>query len=451
MTDADSLDALTARVRGLMPDLVDDLKRLVRIPSINFPGYDTADVRACADMCVELLRAAGAPTVDLVESRTGIPTVHAEIPGPPGAPTVMLYAHYDVQPAGDESAWLSPPFEPTVRDGRLYGRGAADDKSGVALHLASIRAFEGRPPVNLRIYLEGEEEYGGAFEEWPFEKPEAFEGVSAMVIADVGNLRIGEPTFTTALRGIVDGVVEVRTLEGPVHSGMFGGPAPDALMVLIRILDSLQTASGDCAVPGMGGSPWVGGEFPESAYRETAGVVDGVPLVGSGSVADRLFSMPSVNVVGLDAPAVDTAPNALVPVARAKVSVRIPPGVDPDAGLVALEEYLQAQAPYGIAVSFTPGRPASGVSIPTDGPAYAAATSAMEAAYGRDVQRIGAGGSIPFVANLAEALPGVEVLLFGAQDPLARIHAPNESVDLDELEHAALAQALFLEEYARHH
>lgn len=447
MADESRVAALTARVDELMPTVRADLERLVAVPSISFPGYDPLAVRAGADLAAELLREAGAPSVEVVDAGAGAPAVIADVPGPPGAPTVVLYAHADVQPAGDESAWLSQPFVATERDGRLYGRGAADDKSGVVMHAACVRAFDGAPPVSLRILYECEEEAGGAFEEWPQTRPEVFAGADAVVVADVGNLRIGDPTFTTALRGIVDAVLEVRTLAGPAHSGLFGGPAPDALMVLIKLLATLVDDAGDLAVDGIPAMPWTGADYPEDLYRELGGVLPDVPLIGTGTMSERLFAKPAVNVVGLDAPAVDTAPNALIPSARAKVSIRIPPGVKPGPAMAALRAHVESHAPWGVAVTVVEGRPAEGTGLAVDGPAYAAAIRAMRAAYGREAQYIGSGGSIPFVANLVEAFPGVEVLLFGAQDPAARIHAPNESVDLTELRDATLAQVLFLAEY----
>ncbi len=442
MTDT----TITAAIEAMRGTIRDDLAALVRIPSVSFAGYDRAHIHTCAQAAADLLTAAGAPHVELLDGGDA-PVVHAEVPGPPGAPVVLMYAHYDVQPPGDESAWHSEPFEPAERAGRLYGRGAADDKSGVVIHAACVRAFGGQPPVTLRIMLEGAEECGGEFEEWPHTHPEWFADVAAVVVADVGNVRIGEPTLTTGLRGTADAIVSVRTLDGPVHSGMFGGPAPDALLVLIKLLATLTDEHGNAAIEGVTGFDWAGADYPEDDYRTVAGVRDGVPLIGTGSVSSRLMSKPSVNVVGLDAPAVAGAPNALIPAARAKVSLRLPPGVEPHAALDALCEHLRSHAPWGVTVDVEPGRPAPGSQVPTDGPAYRAATAAMEQAYGRPVQQIGSGGSIPFVANLRAAFPQLEVLLLGAQDPLAAIHAPNESVDLGELQSATLAQALFLAEY----
>lgn len=437
---------LARRIADLMPQVTADLEALVRIPSVNFPGYDTAPVVQCAEACAALLRDAGA-TVELVPGSTGIPTVRAEVAGPEGAPTVLLYSHYDVQPGGDLAAWQSPPFEPTERDGRLYGRGAADDKSGVVTHVACVRAFDGRPPVTLRILLEGEEEYGGDFEEWPTTRPEEFAGVAAAVINDMGPVELGQPTFTTALRGIVGGVVTVRTLDEARHSGVYGGPAPDALMALTRMLATLTDERGNCAIEGIPGTDWSGADYPEEAFRTLAGVIDGVPLIGDGSIASRLYSHPSVTVVGLDAPDVDSAPNAIIPQARAKISVRIPAGVDCHDATEALRRHVESHMPWGLTVEFEPDEPANGSLIATGGPAFQAYAAAMTEAYATDPTEQGVGGAVPFVANLVDARSDLEVIGTGAQDPLARIHAPNESIDLAELQRSLLAQALFLRNF----
>lgn len=447
--DESEIARLTDEVAGLMPQVESDLAALVAIPSVNFPGFDRKPVLDCAAAIADLLRGAGAHDVELLPSSTGVPCVSAHVPGPPGAPTVLLYSHYDVQPAGDEAKWDSPAFEATVRQGRMYGRGAADDKSGVVTQIACVRALAADPPVSLRILLEGEEEYGGDFEEWPTTKPEAFEGIDAALVIDLGGVELGLPTFTTELRGIVGGIVSVRTLAGQQHSGLFGGPVPDALMVLIKLLATLIDDSGDASIDGLTGSDWQGAEVDTDTFRELAGVEDSVPLIGSGSVASRLYSRPSVNVIGIDAPSVDTAANALVPAARAKVSVRIPAGVEWEEATESLRQHLAAHAPWGVSVEFAPDPGADGTRIATDGRAFGIYAEAMAAAFGTGSTLQGVGGSIPFVANLVEAFPDLEVIATGAQDPGARIHAPNESIDLLELQRAITAQVLFLSAFGR--
>jgi acetylornithine deacetylase/succinyl-diaminopimelate desuccinylase-like protein len=431
-----------------MPRVRAELEELVRIPGCAFPGFPPSEIERACDKVIEILSAAGYATVERVEIPGGSPAVYAEAPGPEGSPTVLLYAHYDVQPGGDPDLWHSPPFEPTERGGRLYGRGAADDKSGVVIHAAVMRAFKGRPPCTVRVIIEGEEEWGGPFEEYPRTHPEVF-AADAIVVADVGNAALGEPTFTTALRGMGAVTVECRTLEGAVHSGMFGGPAPDALMTLIMLLATLRDpVTGETTIDGIEGFEWDGAQYDERVFRELAGVLPDQPLVGQGTVASRLFSQPVVNVIGIDAPPTDGAINAVIPVARARVSLRVPPGHDAVAAREALIRHLQTRAPWGVNVTVTPEAVGQGVRVATDGPAYDAAREAMLEAYGRSAQEIGAGGSIPLIDSLRSAVPDAEILLFGAQDPLARIHAPNESVDLAELERAVLAEALFIERFA---
>jgi acetylornithine deacetylase/succinyl-diaminopimelate desuccinylase-like protein len=371
--------------------------------------------------------------------------VYGEVPAPPGAPTVLLYAHYDVQPAGPEEAWESPPWEPTERGGRLYGRGTADDKSGIAMHAAVLRAFGGRPPVGLKVMIEGEEETGrGTLEAFVARNPELF-AADAIVIADSGNWKIGEPTLTTSLRGLAAVDVEVETLAGPVHSGVFGGATPDAMIVLARMLATLHDERGAVAIEGLAGREWDGRGVDEPEFRGNAGVLDGVELIGRGSLAERLYTRPSVNAIGIDAPPVEGAANAIVPRARASVSLRLAPSEDPAHARALLRAHLEAAAPWGARVTVTESHLARGYEARDDGPAFGAALAAMEGAYGKPAVKVGSGGSIPLVTVLASAVPQAEFLIWGAEDEGAAIHSANERVDLAELERAALAQALFLE------
>jgi acetylornithine deacetylase/succinyl-diaminopimelate desuccinylase-like protein len=370
--------------------------------------------------------------------------VYGEVAAPPGAPTVLLYAHYDVQPAGPKELWHTDAFEPTERDGRLYGRGAADDKSGIVVHAGALLALGEDWPVGVKVLVEGQEEAGGGgIEEFVKANTELLRA-DVIVISDVGNYALGVPTLTTSLRGMVALDVEVETLKGAVHSGMFGGPAPDALVALSRMIASLHDDAGDVAVKGLATVEYGGAPYDETAYREDAGVLDGVGLIGSGAIADRLYAKPSVNVIGIDAPRVDGAANALIPRARARVSVRLAPGQDPADAQRAVREHLEAAAPWNVRVRVTAGTAGEGFLAGTDGPAYAAATKALAAAYGRDVVQYGEGGSIPLVAAFHAALPDAELILWGTEEPLCKIHAPDESVDLGELERCTLAEALFI-------
>ena len=437
--------ALIAQITDLMPQAEADLAALVRIPSINFPDFDPKPVHECATAVADLFEAAGASRVSLVPGSSGVPTVMAELDATPDAPTVMLYSHYDVQPAGDSTIWESAAFEPIVRDGRMYGRGAADDKSGVVTHLTCVRALAANPPVNLRIMIEGEEEHGGDFEEWPATNPAAFAGLDAAVINDMGGVELGVPTFTTELRGVAQVKVSLRTLTGTLHSGLYGGPAPNALLALIRLLDSLTDENGDCAIAGIPSGQWHGADIPEARFREQAGVLPDVSLVGTGTIADRLISKPAVSVTGLDAPAVEGAATAIIPEARAMISVRIPASADWHEAIAAIEAHVKQHTPWGVTAEITPDFGAAGTQIATGNAVYRAYAEAMLTAFGREPVEQGAGGSIPFLANLVTAFPDLPVVATGAQDPGALIHAPNESIDLAELHRSITAAALFLQ------
>lgn len=439
---------LAATVSALMPTVRADLERLVRIPSIAFPGYPAAPVQEAAQATVEILRDAGAPA-ELLEIPGAQPAVWAQIDGPEGAPRVLLYAHYDIQPAGDEAAWDSPPYEPTERDGRLYGRGTADDKCGVALHAGTVRAFGGAPPVTLKIVIEGEEETGGgSFMSYVEAHPERF-AADVIVVADGGNWKVGEPTLTTTLRGLAQVDVEVRTLEGPVHSGLYGGAVPDALIALSRVLASLHDEDGDVAVAGLASGPWDGRPVQEDVLREGARVLEGVDLIGTDSIAARLYTRPSITAIGIEAPAMEGATNAIVPVARARVSTRLAPAeTDPVAAQQAVIAHLMEAAPWGVQVSCFPGEVASGAVLAADGPGADAARRALLGAYGKEAVAVGSGGAIPLCVTLATAYPDADIVLWGACDDGARIHAANESVDLGDLERATLAQVLLLQELA---
>ncbi|MFG2646324.1 M20/M25/M40 family metallo-hydrolase [Streptomyces sp. NPDC048436] len=442
---------LEAAVDDLMGTLCADLERLARIPSIAFPGFPAEPVLEAHDLLVELLRGAGVPTVERLDLPDTSPVIYGEIPPPtPDAPTVLLYGHYDVQPPGDESLWESPPFEPTPLEGTeagLRARGIADDKSNIIAHLGMLRAYGGRPPVGIKIVVEGQEEYGSAFDDYPPSDPERF-ACDAMVIADLGNLRPGTPTLTTALRGACEVVVEVRTLDEPRHSGEFGGAAPDALLVLLKALATLHDVHGDVAVEGLRREDWSGTSYTEDEFRELAGVVDGVPLVGSGSLGERLWTGPAITVIGLDAPGVEHAASAVVPYARAKLNLRFHPHQDAKEAQNRLVEHLRSLTPFGVHLTVTPGDTGPGYEAATGGPAYRAARAALKEAWGKDASFVATGGSIPLVNGLAKAAPGAEVLLFGAQNSMCNLHAPNERVLFSELRNTVVAMAAFVREYA---
>jgi cysteinylglycine-S-conjugate dipeptidase len=440
-------EQIESAVAAEMPRAVEQLMRLVAIPSVAFPGHPEEPVRAAAAMTEELLRGVGLPHVRQIPVEGSFPAVYGEAPAPPGAPTVLLYAHYDVQPAGDPALWRTPPFEPTLIDGQLYGRGAADDKSGIFAHILALRSFQGRFPVGIKVVFEGQEEYAGERLEAFVEKnPDLFRA-DAIVVADTGNPSVGDAAVTTSLRGLAAFTVEVRSLKESLHSGSFGGAAPDALGALIRILASLHDDNGDIRVPGLPRGIFLGGGPSEEEFRATAGVLDGVSLVGSGSLADRLWASYAITVTGLDVPTVQGAINAVQSVARARVTVRVPPGGDPATAADDVVDHLRRAAPWGVEVSVTDQVLGSGYLADTGGRARAALNRAMERAFGRAPRDIGAGGSIPLVATLIKQFPAAEILLFGAEDDGASIHAPNERLVLEELYRVATAEALFLADF----
>ncbi len=437
--------AVRSTVSGLMPDLLAELGSLVAIPSVAFPSFPPEPVHRMSEAVLDLFRRSGVDDVRLLEIPGGYPAVYADIPGPEGSPTVLLYAHYDVQPAPMEQGWDTDPWQATRKpDGRIYGRGAADDKSGLIIHAGTIRALAGRLPVGVRLLAEGEEETVSHLPAYVDANPQLF-ACDVFVIADMGNQEVGRPALTTALRGDVSCTLRVRTLDHPVHSGLFGGAAPDALVALIRILATLHDENGNTIVPGVTSGEWPGADFDEVAYRESSGLLDGVDLIGTGSLASRLWSKPSVTVIGIDAPSVQAASNVLLPEATAKISMRIVPGADADRELEALMGHLRSAAPWNVIVEVEKVKVGWPFAVDMSGPTLRKASNALEAAFGRPVEQIGSGGSIPLVATLKKASPSADVLLWGAEDlALSRIHASNESVDPREIEDMVVAQVLTL-------
>jgi acetylornithine deacetylase/succinyl-diaminopimelate desuccinylase-like protein len=445
-------DDLHEALREVLPGVRADLESLLRIPSVSADRDATAQaqLRRSAEATAELFRGVGTPEVEILdEVEGGCPAVLARYPAPPGQPTVLLYAHHDVQPTGDPAGWTSPPFEPTERDGRLYGRGAADDKAGIAAHLAVLRAYDGRPPVGVTVFVEGEEEIGsptlGAFLQRYRDRLAA----DVIVLADSANFEIGTPSLTTTLRGLADCVVEVRALEHGVHSGLYGGAAPDALTALCRLLATLHDGQGNVVVEGLHTAEPPRVDYPEERFRAESAMLDGVRLLGSGSIAERLWARPSASVLAIDTTRVADASNTLIPTARAKVSVRLAPGDDARKAVAALTDHLRRHAPWGVQVDVTPGDVGQPVAVEARGPAFDAARTAFRKAYGNDPVDIGIGGTIPFIAEFAAAFPQAAILVTSAgADPDCRAHGTDESLHLGDFAHACLAEALLLAELA---
>ncbi len=441
------LTELRERIAAGMPAVRRDLEALTRIPSVSLDSFDQAHVDASAEAVAELLRAEGLD-VEIVREG-GRPAVIGHVDGPPGAPTVMLYAHHDVQPPGDDADWDSAPFEPTEREGRLYGRGAADDKAGVMAHVAALRAHAGALPVGVTVFVEGEEEVGSDSLGTILERHGERLRADAIVLADSMNWEVGTPALTTTLRGMVRAVVEVRTLDHSVHSGMFGGPVPDALMALTRLLASLHDDAGDVAVAGLRSGEAADLPMTEEQLRRDSGLLDGVQVVGTGSLLSRMWTKPALTVIGLDAPAVDTSSNTLVPSARAKISMRIAPDEDPRAAYAALERHLREHTPWGARLEVRLDDEGEGFAADAQGPVYDQARAAFEDAWGVPPVDIGVGGSIPFVAAFAERFPDAAILVTGVEDPDTRAHGANESLHLGEFERVCVAEAVLLDRLGR--
>ncbi|RKT17330.1 acetylornithine deacetylase/succinyl-diaminopimelate desuccinylase-like protein [Streptomyces sp. 1114.5] len=443
-------DELALRISELMPRAQADLAELVAIPSVADPRqYPPEKCRQAAEWVAAAFTEAGLRDVHLEETPDGSHAVIGHRPPPPGAPTVLLYSHYDVQPPLDDAAWESPPFRLTERDGRWYGRGAADCKGNIVMHLTALRALGEDIPVGLKLVVEGSEEQGtGGLERYL--PPHAGElHADALLVCDTGNAAVGVPTATTSLRGVANAVVTVRALKGDLHSGMFGGAAPDALAALVRMLDALRDADGGTRIDGLDcDGTWSGAGYDEAAFRTDAGVLDGVRLTGSGTVADRLWARPAVTVLGIDCPPVVGSTAAVPATARARVSLRVPPGTDAGTALDALIAHLEAAAPWGVRVEFVRESAGSPFRADTGGPGYAALDQAMQEVYGRPMSFLGQGGSIPLCNVLAATYPDAEIILMGVEEPRCLIHAPNESVDPGEIANMARVEALFLRNFA---
>ena len=439
---------ITTRVRDVLPAVRADLENLVRIESVWADPDRRGEVQRSAEEVAKLLSEAGFGDVRIV-AEGGAPAVIAHHPPPPGAPTVLLYAHHDVQPEGDRSQWHSEPFEPTERDGRLYGRGTADDKAGIATHLAAFRAHGGNPPVGVTVFVEGEEESGSPSLSRLLAAHRDALAADVIVIADSDNWSTEVPSLTVSLRGLADCIVEVATLDHGLHSGMWGGVVPDALSVLVRLLASLHDDEGNVAVDGLHESTAAPVEYTPERVRADTGLLDGVQEIGSGSVAQRLWAKPAITVVGIDTTPIAKASNTLTPRARAKVSMRVAPGGDAAEHLAALTRHLEQHTPWGAQVTVTPGDVGEPYAIDPSGPVYDAARAAFRQAWGNDAIDAGVGGSIPFIAAFASAFPDAKILVTGVEDPDTQAHSINESLHLGVLERAATAEALLLDRLAR--
>jgi acetylornithine deacetylase/succinyl-diaminopimelate desuccinylase-like protein len=438
-------------VSSLLPQLKEDLARLVAIPSVSewgFPEHTHPALLEAHEAIVELFRDAGVEDLDTLALPDTAPIITGKIPGPPGAPTVLLYGHYDVVPAGDESKWETPPFEATERDGAIYGRGTADSKSNLLVHVGALRAWDGRPPVGIKLLLEGQEEVGSPLEEgYPSANPEPFRA-DAIVVADGGSIRAGQPSLTVSLRGDARVTAEVRTLASNKHAGQYGGAAPDALIVLLAALSSLWDDNGDVAVEGLLREEWTGESYTDEEFRMLAELEPGMPIVGTGDLGSKIWSGPGITVLGIDCPAVEGAAAAVQAYARAVLNVRVHPEQPAAEAQAVVMRHLEAQRPFGVPLALTAGSAGDGYRAGSSGPAWDAMVAAMKAAWGADTVEIASGGAIPLVKAMSEGVPDAAMFVFGSTDSFANIHGPNERVLVDEWEKALVAETQFFEELA---
>lgn len=452
---AATLERLRTAVEHGFPSTVADLTRLVRIPSVSWSAFDPDHVARSAEAVAELVRGLG--VFDVVDVRraaigdgdeSGQPAVVARRAARNGRPTVLLYAHHDVQPPGRDEDWDSAPFEPTLRGDRLYGRGAADDKAGVMSHIAAIRALVDvlgdDLDLGIALFIEGEEEFGSrSFANFLREQRDLLEA-DAIVVADSNNWDVDTPALTVALRGNVTFRLTVTTLDHASHSGMFGGAVPDAMLATIRLLDTLWDADGSVAVAGLRSADLTTPDYDEAQLRAETGLLDGVAPIGRGSILSRIWAQPSITITGIDAPSVANASNTLLPSTAVRLSARIAPGQDAREAYEALRAHLLANAPFGARLEIEDVDTGQPFLVDTSGWAVAEAKAAMAEAWGREPVDIGVGGSIPFIAELVEEFPSAQILVTGVEDPDSRAHSPNESLHLGVFRRAVLAEAAFL-------
>lgn len=460
--------AIRERVAADFERTVQELSDLVRIPSVSWPAFEATHVAQSAEAIAHMLRGirlGQSALFDIVDVRRapvegdegaadpelGQPAVVARREARNGRPTVLLYAHHDVQPPGKDEDWLSPPFEPTPRDGRLYGRGAADDKAGVMAHIGAIRALAesltgAGVDLNLGIalFIEGEEEWASqSFGNFLRENRELL-AADAIIVADSSNWDVETPALTVALRGAVAFNVRIETLDRASHSGMFGGAVPDAMLAAVRLLDTMWDADGAVAVAGLGGADLAVPDYSEARLREETGLLDGVAPIGRGEILSRLWAQPAISITGIDAPDVANASNTLIPSTRVRVSARIAPGQDPEAAYSALKQHLETHAPFGAKLTFEDAGLGQAFLVDTSGQAVSEVRQAMADAWEKAPVDIGVGGSIPFIAELVEEFPDAEILVTGVEDPDGRAHSPNESLHLETFRKSLLTEALFL-------
>lgn len=447
---------LIAQVKAQTPHALVDLRELVSYPSLAFDGYDPQPGRDCAEAVARLVREAGVSQAEVRDIGGKLPLVWAEVPGPAGAPTVLLYAHYDIQPAPvDEQGWTTDPFALTLKDdGRWYGRGSADDKNGIVSHLAALKALglreDGTAPLTIKICFEGEEEWISALDDYVVTHPEMF-AADVYLVSDSGGMEVGEPSIETSMRGTVALTVTVRTIKQALHSGLFGGATPDAMVAFLLMMSSCYGENGATVIPGLEGAEYPDVDYPAELLREQAGLLEGVDFAGVGKLSSRLWSYPSLSVIGLDKlPSIQGSSNIVIPEVSAALSLRFQPGFTGREALDALEAHLKANLPFGAQLTIDETHESSPFSFEPSERFLEAARGAFEAAFGVPLQIKASGGSIPLMTELQKIAPAADFLVYGSADAQSsKIHGGNESVDPAELERVTVAEALFLQALAQ--
>lgn len=453
-TSAAQLEKASAAVKLLFPEALEILKDLVRIPGIAWEAFDASQLDKSAEAVKSLFEELG--VFDKVEilragygnSQLGAPAIVATRKAKNSRPTILLYAHHDVQPPGDDVLWVSTPFEPEIRNGRMYGRGAADDKGGIIAHYASVKLLAEIAgadfDLGLAIFIEGEEEAGSpSFASFLETHKDQLEG-DVIVVADSGNWSTSVPAITTTLRGLASLEFEVRTLDHAVHSGMYGGAVPDAMLALVRILGSMWDENGSVTISGLFSAEKSNLDYSEAQFRSDSGLLPSTLPIGTGPILPRIWTKPALTLIGLDYPTVALSSNTLVPSLKAKLSLRIAPGDDPERALEALKGHILAHNTLGAEITFGAVELGKPFSLGQSGWAKTLAEQSLSLAFGEKSVDIGIGGSIPFIADLERVFPSAQVLVTGVEDPDSRAHSPNESLHLEGFQSAILAQLLFL-------
>lgn len=449
-----SISDVRALVSREFAQSMNELKDLVRIPSVSWSSFDPEQVARSAQAVSELIAGTNLfEDVFILRSKKsdsddlGQPAVVARRNPAPGMPTVLLYAHHDVQPPGDLTVWESTPFEPVERAGRLYGRGAADDKAGIMAHVTALRILPElveNVDLGIVVFIEGEEEFGSpSFENFLTDHRELLAS-DVIVVADSGNWNTETPALTTTLRGNATFKLTVRTLDHALHSGMFGGAVPDAFMAFAGLVSSFYSPSGSVAVEGLHRSSVTPPDYTEEHMREDSGVLDSVSLIGDGHVLERLWSQPSITVTGIDIPDVANASNTLLPSVSARISVRVAPGQSASEAFSAIQQHITEHIPFGAVVEFDDVNLGEAFSTDTSGWAAQSISQALNQAWDQEVVNMGVGGSIPFISSFVNAFPHAQVLVTGVEDPDSRAHSPNESLHIESFEKAIVAELLFL-------